>query len=188
MSKINILGIISAIKSKTNVYSPVIEAIVNSIEAIQEAKIPQGEIIISVKREDALELDDSLPKIVNVEIQDNGIGFNQKNRDSFDTFYSFDKRDIGGKGFGRFIFLKYFDNVKVDSIYRQNGQLYNRKFTFGKEFDIIINETNNEIDSREHKTTVYLNNFKGDYALDKNLETITRKVTIHPLFYKSKGY
>lgn len=183
MSKINILGIITAIKSKTNVYSPIIEAVVNSIEAIQEAKIPQGDITISVKREDALELDDALPKIVSIEIQDNGIGFNQKNRDSFDTFYSFEKRDIGGKGFGRFIFLKYFDNVRVDSIYKQNGQCYNRKFSFGKEFDIIVNETNTEVDKQNLRTVVYLNNYKGEYALDKNLETIARKLLERLLFF-----
>ncbi len=31
MSKINILGIVKNIKSKTNVYTPIIEAVVNSI-------------------------------------------------------------------------------------------------------------------------------------------------------------
>ena len=183
MSKINILGIINAIKSKTNVYSPIIEAVVNSIEAIQEAKNPHGEIIISVKRDGVLELDESLPKIVSIEIQDNGIGFNQKNRDSFDTFYSFVKRDIGGKGFGRFIFLKYFDNVGIESTYKQNGQLFHRKFTFGKEFDIIVNESNRQEDNQELSTVVYLNNYRGEYALDKQLETIARKLLERLLFF-----
>ncbi len=35
MSKINILGIIDNIKSKTNIFTPIIEAVVNSIDAIR---------------------------------------------------------------------------------------------------------------------------------------------------------
>ncbi len=84
MSKINILGIVKNIKSKTNVYTPIIEAVVNSIEAINGK--PNGKIDIIVYSEKVLEFDTTKPSIKSIEIIDNGIGFSQKNRDSFDTY------------------------------------------------------------------------------------------------------
>lgn len=117
MSKINIIGILSNIKSKSNIYTPIIEAIVNSIEAISETKRKNGEINIILKRDNDINFENSLPAIHSIEIQDNGIGFNTKNRNSFDTFYSDLKKNNGGKGFGRFMFIKYFGEVKIESIY-----------------------------------------------------------------------
>ena len=176
MSKINIQGIVDNITSKTNVYTPIIEAIVNSIEAIDEVKNDKGKITISVVRENALDFDGSQPTIQSIEIMDNGIGFTQENRDSFDTFYGDQKKKVGGKGFGRFMFLKYFNDVKVDSIYKNGDGHYQRGFTFGKGFDIIINETNIKVDSSYPKTIIFLNNIKDSKLLDKGLETIARKL------------
>lgn len=176
MSKINIQGIVDNITSKTNVYTPIIEAIVNSIEAIDEVKNDKGKITISVVRENTLDFDGSQPIIQSIEIMDNGIGFTQENRDSFDTFYGDQKKKVGGKGFGRFMFLKYFNDVKVYSIYKNGDGYYERGFTFGKGFDIIINETNIKVDSSYPKTIIFLNNIKDSKLLDKGLETIARKL------------
>jgi nitrogen fixation/metabolism regulation signal transduction histidine kinase len=110
MSKINILGIVKNIKSKTNVYTPIIEAVVNSIEAINGK--PNGKIDIIVYREKVLEFDTTKPSIKSIEIIDNGIGFSQKNRDSFDTYLSDAKIEFGGKGFGRFMYLKSLPSDK----------------------------------------------------------------------------
>lgn len=176
MSKINIQGIIDNITSKTNVYTSIIEAIVNSIEAIDEAKNDRGKITISVVRDNTLDFDGSQPTIQSIEVMDNGIGFTQENRDSFDTFYGDQKKKVGGKGFGRFMFLKYFKDVKVDSIYKNGDGYYQRRFTFGKGFDIVINETNIKVDLSHPQTIVFLNNVKDDKLLDKGLETIARKL------------
>jgi hypothetical protein len=46
MSKINILGIVKNIKSKTNVYTPIVEAVVNSIEAIDKQENGKIEIVV----------------------------------------------------------------------------------------------------------------------------------------------
>lgn len=176
MSKINIQGIIDNITSKTNVYTSIIEAIVNSIEAIDEAKNDKGKITISVVRENALDFDGGQPPIQSIEIMDNGIGFTKDNRDSFDTFYGDQKKNVGGKGFGRFMFLKYFNEVKVDSIYKNGDSYYQRHFTFGKGYDIVIGEKNYKVDSSQTKTIVFLNNIKEPKLLDKGLETIARKL------------
>jgi hypothetical protein len=178
MSKINILGIINSIRSKSNIYTPVIEAIVNSIDAITESQRKDGEIIVTITRDAVLLFDDTIPEIKSIEIQDNGIGFTKKNRDSFDTLYSYEKKTMGGKGFGRFMFLKYFGEVKVDSIYLDTGvnKWFHRSFNFGKQFDIIIEENNVETKERNTYSKIQLNNVLESGKLEKNLETISRKI------------
>jgi len=138
MSKINILGIVNEIKGHINIYTPIIEAIVNSIQSIEESKNSNGKIRIVVERENTMNLsDESLPEITDVVIIDNGVGFTDKNRDSFDTFRGDNKKLIGGKGFGRFMYLKFFNSVSVQSTYAKESKYYNREFRFGKKFNII---------------------------------------------------
>lgn len=174
MSKINILRIIKNIKSKTNVYTPIVEAIVNSIEAIGKNK--NGKIEIIVKRDRVLEFDNTKSAIVSIEIIDNGVGFNQFNRDSFDTFFSEAKKDMGGKGFGRFMFLKYFDEVKIESIFKEDGIFKSRNFRFGKEEEIIVGEETPPTNKKKTGTRLMLNNLIEDKQLDKGLEVISRKL------------
>lgn len=178
MSKVNIQGIIDNIRSKSNVYTPIIEAVVNSIDSIISSKISNGEITILIKREHTLNFEDSLPSIRSIEIHDNGIGFTPANRDSFDTLYSVHKKeDFGGKGFGRFMYLKYFSEAKIESNYKNgDGKYQFRTFSFGRKNDIIINETFPDSTQENSFTVVYLNNLLKDKNFDKELETIARKL------------
>ncbi len=179
MSKINIQGTIDNIRSKSNVYTPIIEAIVNSIDSIQKAKTKNGEVKVIVKRDSPglFTESDQLPQVRHVEIHDNGAGFTKVNRDSFDTFYSDTKKDIGGKGFGRFLFLKYFKEVKIQSNYKEvDNQHYLRTFMFGRKDEIIIGEKNVTSESKKNNTIVYLNHLQDDKVLDKELTTIARKL------------
>lgn len=178
MSKLNILGIVKNIRSKTNVYTPIIEGIVNCIDAIQDSAVVDGRIDIIVKRDNALNLGDAIPPIKSLEIHDNGIGFDQHNRDSFDTFYSEKKIKAGGKGFGRFMFLKYFDNITVSSVYIDPEKPINQKrtFVFGKKFQIIENEKFDDAEGMPTGTVLYLNNVLNETLLDKELYTIARKL------------
>ena len=178
MSRLNIIGIIKGIKSKTNVYTPIIEAVVNSIDAIYESGRKDGEIKVVIKRESTLDFKDgNLPAVQSVEIIDNGVGFTQKNRDSFDTYYSDQKIAKGGKGFGRFMFLKYFGDTTISSVYKtDSGEYRLRQFQFGKQFDIIVNETDVCSDNLDTETHVYLNNIIDKKYLDKGLDTIARKL------------
>ncbi|MFN0290025.1 ATP-binding protein [Pedobacter helvus] len=177
MSKINIQGTVDNIRSKSNVYTPLIEAVVNAIDAINESKRIDGEILIKVKRLEQFEFDNILPEITSIEIHDNGVGFRQKNRDSFDTLYSLAKKSTGGKGFGRFMFLKYFSEVKIESNYKEeDGSKWSRKFLFGREDEIIVGEKNEPNDAKNNSTIVYLNHLVKDRSFDKELETIARKL------------
>ena len=176
MSKLNIAGIVKNIKSRSNIFTPIIEAVVNSIEAIVESGQANGQVIITVKRQETLDFDGLIPPIKDIEIYDTGVGFNQKNRDSFDMFYSEEKLSKGGKGFGRFMFLKYFNDVKVESVFKEEEKFKFRKFNFGKQYQIIANENISDSEESNSYSKVFFNNVIKDNLLDKELETIARKL------------
>lgn len=191
MSKINIDRIVRDIKTRSNSLTPVIEAVCNSIEAIGNNRT-DGLIRIVLKRDGSQDmgLEDNPVKgdIIAIDIIDNGEGFTEANKESFDTFRSGLKMDIGGKGFGRFMFLKYFSHVTVESVYSQEGCFYKRTFTFGHANEIIENETNEPLEGTEHKTgtTVHLSSIKNK-DLDKGLEVVARKLVERLLVYFATG-
>jgi anti-sigma regulatory factor (Ser/Thr protein kinase) len=120
MSKVNIKRTVENIRANTTAYSPIVEAVVNAIQAIESTGRQDGKIVVRIQRDGQMQMDsESLADIRNFEVEDNGIGFTPANRESFDTLYSDFKMTEGGKGFGRFICLKYFDNVHVDSVYAE---------------------------------------------------------------------
>jgi nitrogen-specific signal transduction histidine kinase len=72
MSDINIKGAVKNIKSMTNVYTPIVEVVVNAIQAIESKNEKNGKIIILVKRAQQISTDDTLSDIESFEIKDNG--------------------------------------------------------------------------------------------------------------------
>ena len=149
MSKINIDRIVRDIKIRSTVLTPIIEAVCNSIDAIGDNRT-DGEINIVVKRDGQTSFDmegsQSKGDIIAVDIIDNGEGFNSINRDSFDTFRSGLKMNKGGKGFGRFMYLKYFNRVSIESVYRCDEEFRKRTFVFGHSNEIIEHETDKLIE------------------------------------------
>ncbi len=136
----------NALREKTTIYSPVIEAIVNSIEAIRETKRTDGKIIIKPIRSVQMTMDtEALPDVTGFIVEDNGIGFNIENRNAFDTLFTDYKVETGGMGVGRFIFLKYFKKASFSSIYKDNGKYRKREFTLGSKTEIIEYENLNEV-------------------------------------------
>ncbi len=183
MSKINIDRIVKDIKSRSTNLTPVIEAICNAIDAIGPNR-KDGTIDIVIKRSKQQEIEGfntsgrKLEDIISIDIIDNGVGFTEENKDSFDTFRSGLKMSKGGKGFGRFMFLKYFHNVSIESIYFENQQYKKRSFTFGHKDEIIENEHVEELEySKELHTgtVVHLSSIKTR-DLDKSIEVIARKL------------
>lgn len=177
MSKVNIKRTVENIRANTTVYSPIVEVVVNAIQAIESTGRQDGKIVVRIQRDSQMEMDsDTLPGIVGFEIVDNGIGFTPANRESFDTLYSDLKMAEGGKGFGRFICLKYFDNVHVDSIYVEEGAFKRRTFSMGKQSDIIINEKISDTAQKSSGTSLKLSGLKDGRAIDKKLNTIARNL------------
>lgn len=184
MSNVNILRAVENIKSGTTVYTPLVEVIVNAIQAIEHKNINNGAVDIVIERSGQAELDKGLPSVAGFAIKDNGIGFTDENRNSFDTLYSDYKISQGGKGFGRFTCLKYFDGLEVESVYQDGKEFKLRKFRMGKGNDIIVDESISESNESESKTTINLINVKDGKFSDKKIPTIARALAerLLPLF------
>ena len=85
MSNVNIKRAIENIRSVTNVYTPIVEVIVNAIQAIETLNRSDRRIEVLLKRSHQLDTEDPLSEIIGFEISDNGIGFTNENRETFDT-------------------------------------------------------------------------------------------------------
>lgn len=175
MSTLNIKRAVENIRSGTSVYTPVTEVIVNAIQAIEELQPPNGLVEIRAIRSAQVDLDEPLPEITGFIVIDNGIGFTDVHRKSFDTLYSAQKLAEGGKGFGRFTCLKYYEYVDYFSCYRSDGKVFERSFSMGKDTEIIVNESVVEKVSGEQGTRVELKSSIKPFH-DKNLDLIARRL------------
>ncbi len=175
MSNVNIKRAVENIRANTTIYTPVIEIIVNAIQPIDETGRKNGRIAIRVQRSRQTETD-GLPEVTSFEIEDNGIGFTDTHRDSFDTLYSDKKLNDGGKGFGRFTCLKYFENFHVKSIFQDGDLFKERRFSMGKDKDIIVNEKIAPSNSQYSGTVVTLAGMKNGKTFEKKLSTIARNL------------
>lgn len=191
---IDIAGRLNKIKlGRTKALYPLFEAIINAIDAIRESKRADGKIIIQVERSPQKYFKDIpekfIPPVISFKIQDNGIGFTQENFHSFLTADSTWKIKIGGKGIGRFVWLKTFQKILIDSNYRENGLLCHREFSFSKE-GVSGGEPISIKDSTEDTgTTIRLSNYETEYQEEcpKSLITIAKKIIEHCLIYFHSG-
>jgi len=189
MSNVNIKRAVENIRANTTVYTPIVEVVVNAIQAIESNGGADGKVTIRVQRAEQLEVDGGLPEVQSFEIKDNGIGFTDENRQSFDTLYTDLKISEGGKGFGRFTCLKYFENLHVESVYRDKDGFKQRKFSMGKDNDIIVNEIVLESAEQKSGTIVRLNILKKGKSIDKKLNTIARNLVEKLLpYFITRGY
>lgn len=186
-TQVNIKRLVDNIR-KTTVYTALVEAVANSIDSIEESNRNDGKIVITLTRDtqDSLGLEnDDLKHIISVQVSDNGVGFTPKNLDAFNTIYTEEKIRKGGKGFGRFVFLKYFDDVSVNSIYNDRGTFHKTTFNFVKDNIIIQNENKEKTSATDVLTTIKLDNLKREHIgkLDKKFETVSRKLLEKLLVY-----
>lgn len=164
--KTDLVGKVNNLKSfKSEALHPLFEAISNSIHAIEErGNLSDGEIIVRVKRQQTLldmDIDEEHTKITEFEIEDNGVGFDEKNYDSFLTAETTYKLDKGGKGVGRFYWLKAFDKVGIESVYCDGNDKKFRKFEFN--LNDVIQKKEHTSTQKEQITIVKLIGFKKEY-------------------------
>ncbi|GBQ42464.1 ATP-binding protein [Komagataeibacter europaeus] len=183
MSNVNVRRLVENIRSGTNVYTPLIELVVNAIQAIDAKGIPNGLVEIEVLRSGQTDAIDRVADIDGFVVKDNGIGFTKSNRDSFDTLYSEQKISDGGKGFGRFTCLKYFDRVKVSSTFSEGGAFHDRSFRMGLDKDIIIDEKEGPSHAQITGAIVEISGIRSVKFPDKKLETISRVIVERLLPY-----
>lgn len=149
---------------------PLFEAISNSMHAIEERfrdDPRKGLINIEIcKRHDLLDdgdPDETAWPVEGLIIADNGSGFHGGNLASFEKVYSSRKIAIGGKGFGRFTYLKVFSNAQVESVYAgDEGRAARICFSFDAAQEVQI-QSHGPYDG-EHQTVVHLRGARESYV------------------------
>ena len=167
---------------------PLFEAVVNSIQSISDLpKRDNGEIQIIAHRllQVTIEEKTNLP-YTDFEVLDNGVGFNNENYESFKEAYSSLKVSKGCKGLGRFLWLKAFDRVEIESVFFENGKKLQRKFQFNEEN--FIEPTNNISDANNTDkvfTRITLVGYKNKYQkhCPTTIEPIAKKIIEHCMVY-----
>lgn len=158
--QVNIRAIVDDFK---NIYpkNVIFEAVMNAIEA--------GATKIDIKIYTRnLDKENQKPYIDKMTITDNGVGFTKENIQSFEEYRSAHKQNLGCKGIGRFIYLKIFNHIKIES---QNIEI---DFTTKG-----VNAKN--VDSRHDLTTIYfLNPLQNSHI---NFDTIAKDIKEHFLAY-----
>jgi hypothetical protein len=170
---------------------PMFEAVVNSLQSIEDAgeQIYEPMIEIVAKRDPALPGLDVDAEVNGFTVTDNGVGFTDENVDSFFTSDTQYKVGRGGKGIGRFMWLKAFDRAEIESHFLANGKLLKIAFNFTLEGDepAASPEQSKETSPR---TIVRLVNMKSPYKGDcpRSLSGIGHRLVEHclPFFLDPK--
>lgn len=107
-------------------------------------------------------------------ITDDGEGFTVKNTESFETYKTTHKQNMGAKGVGRFLFLKLFNNIFISSLDK------NIKFDIN---DVVVSTVTNS----SEQTIINFSSAKKDIVLD--LKLIESNIEEHflPYFHLMKN-
>jgi hypothetical protein len=132
--KTDILGKLKNTKlPPTKALLPMFEAVVNSFHSIEDSDRTAGaRIEVYVGRDDPSSTlsPQFTPRVNEFVITDNGVGFNDTNLNSFFTAETQHKSEKGGKGVGRFMWLKAFEFAEIESHYLEGGKMLARRFKF----------------------------------------------------------
>lgn len=174
---------------------PLFEAVVNSIQSIEEKCDLSGEnfaqqrVDVTIIREKHGELPmgggrKSEGAILEFEISDTGVGFTNNNWNSFNKLDSLWKIEKGCRGIGRLMWLKAFSKVEINSVFSDSGRVMRRHFVFDVSYDkdktpVLASGT------PPLKTTIRLCSFEQKYAAHapKTLATISMALLEHILWY-----
>jgi len=196
---INVAGQVGQIRlSPAKSLWPLFETIINSIQSLEDSGVKDKRITIEALRSENIQLrTDGFGNLVEEQVHfedfvvtDNGNGFNKKNYTSFLEAYSQLKVKKGCKGIGRFLWLKAFEYVSVDSIYFEESCAYRRAFVFSLKG--VSPEDNSSLLEEEvptQRTVVHLRGFKNPYrnSVAYSLESLAKKIIEHCLPYFVTG-
>jgi hypothetical protein len=178
---------------------PLFDGVINSIQSIEEAGLSSngGRITVEIVRkaktgqfefegEQKKRGPDACEDIVGFKVTDNGIGFNDANLESFKTLDSEYKAGKGCRGIGRLLWLKAFEQVIVDSTYRDEADaLRSRTFVFNAASGVTKEKTLTAQDDAPRATCVHLVGFDKRYreASNKTARAIANSLFEHCLWY-----
>lgn len=177
---------------------PLFEAVVNSIHSIAEVSSDPiyGEITIEIVRlpQGALALQDAKSRrgaapqepIIGFKIIDNGVGFHDRNMESFETLDSDYKAHQGCRGVGRLLWLKAFEAVNISSNFFNDARaMMHRSFTFTATQGVSNAHLNESATGAQLRTCVHLSGFHKLYREKsaKTARTIANSLFEHCLWY-----
>lgn len=202
----DLAGRLAKLKDIKSYKEPLLEAVANSIQAIQQVGQKDGQIEVFIEWLDESKSDivaanggeHPYRKIQNIIIRDNGPGFTEANFQSFlklDSQYKAD--EFGCLGVGRLLWLKVFSTVEVNSVYSEGGKKFQRSFHFSAEKEVSEIVKREVEDGKSISTEIKLKNIRWGFqnkrtvTLDDIAETIFRhflllyvmetvpKITVH---------
>lgn len=180
---------------KSRALLPLFEAVVNSIQAVdEEPGLDMGSATIEVRIIRGaqmwfpFDLDAQTAysePITGFIVKDNGVGFDDRNMESFETLDSEYKSAKGCRGVGRLLWLKAFKKVEVSSRYLNAEKvLKEREFTFTTDHGVSHDPVR---DAQEPGTgtEVRLLGFGEVYQKNapKNMLPIAKAILEHCLWY-----
>lgn len=185
--KFDIEGKLRKMPVVKNYRLPLFEAVSNSIQSIQlrqknnpEEKDFSGKVSVYVKFKPGTENLSNSAGIAadggiidSFRIVDNGEGFTEENFVSFDTMDTLLKQaEFACKGEGRFLWLKSFRNIRIQSVFKNENELFERNFTFDKLESLVHqNELPKPVPlAKGQETTVYLSGILDSVANKKPIE------------------
>lgn len=138
----NIKGLVDRLNLRpAKAMTPLFEAISNAIDAIEEHKnslLTHSIHIRLIARNDLMSQNGDITFVIDgFDVVDDGVGFNDTNLASFREAYSLAKVRLGGKGVGRFTYLKVFSTVHIRSIFKHHDQTLVREFDFTVEGESV---------------------------------------------------
>ena len=81
-----------------------------------------------------------------------GIGFREDNFNAFMTADTLNKKERGGKGIGRFMWLKAFNVVHIDSRFKEREVIWRRTFDFSFSSDCVKKHNRKQFNSDSIKS------------------------------------
>ncbi len=116
-----------------------------------------------------LDLSETKKYIEQIVIEDNGEGFNEKNVESFENYRSQFKKELGCKGIGRFLYLKIFKKIYIESL--------NKKIYFVIDKDIVVTPAQENFST----TKIFFNEPKQKFIVD--YKSFEQKIRDHFIAY-----
>lgn len=146
----NIRGLVGRLElSQTKAMMPLYEAISNAVDAIEEHQDGFSNHSIRIRlvasNDLAHQAGDGTLIVDGFDVIDDGVGFNDKNLASFQEAHTLTKVKIGGRGVGRFTFLKVFSSVHIRSVFKSEGKALLREFDFSLQDELRGADTITEV-------------------------------------------
>lgn len=168
---------------------PLFESLINSIISLIKTDTPSTDKLVEIKiirgiAPQQLNTSD-IKTIKSITISDNGLGFDEKNYNSFETPFTNINKEFGCKGIGRFTALAAFRKLKISSNYEENGMWKYREFEFDADNEVTpVKFEDSTIQKR--KTTVGLIDCFNPVIKDKtaiHILDIAQQIMQHCLVY-----